>query len=72
MEDDERASRIAGEGVLDILAHADRWERLSEISDLLSSPHIRKAIIFHYVEVLDFLVSSTHWLGKSSLRKCLS
>ncbi|KAI1441011.1 hypothetical protein F5Y02DRAFT_411112 [Annulohypoxylon stygium] len=66
-EDEERASRVAGEGVMEILGHMSRWEQATTISDILDSGIVRKAVIFLYTKVLDFLVSSTTWLERSSL-----
>ncbi|RYP45747.1 hypothetical protein DL768_007955 [Monosporascus sp. mg162] len=44
-EEEERASRISGEGILEIIRHAGRWEQVSAISDLLNSARLRKALV---------------------------
>jgi hypothetical protein len=68
-EEEERASRIAGEGIIEILRHVGRWEQISAISDLLDSVRLQEALIALYVRVLDFLVSSTRWLKRGTLSK---
>ncbi len=68
-EEEERASRIAGEGVLEIIRHADRWERAVTAPDLLDSARLRGMVVDLYVTVLDFLLSSTNWLNKSKLSR---
>jgi hypothetical protein len=54
---------------MEIVRHAGRWEQVSAISDLLNSASLRKALVALYVSVLDFLVSSTKWLSRSTLGK---
>ena len=66
-EEEEGASQIASEGILEIIRHAGRWEQVSAISDLLQSTRLRKALITLYVAVLEFLLSSTDWLSQSAL-----
>ncbi|KAL7624126.1 hypothetical protein AAE478_005683 [Parahypoxylon ruwenzoriense] len=68
-EEGQRASRIASEGIIEILRHVGRWEQVSAISDLLGSQSIHKALVDLYVNILDFLVSSTQWLKRCSLRR---
>ncbi|PMD64600.1 uncharacterized protein K444DRAFT_289248 [Hyaloscypha bicolor E] len=70
-EEEERSSRIAGEGILEIIRHAGRWEQVSAISDLLNSARLRKALVALYVTVLDFLLSSTEWLSRGALGRKL-
>ncbi|KAK3939165.1 hypothetical protein QBC46DRAFT_316249 [Diplogelasinospora grovesii] len=66
-EEEERASRIASEGIMEILRHVGRWEQVSAISDLLDSARLPRALVALYVRVLDFLVSSTLWLKRGTL-----
>jgi len=66
-EEEERASCIAAEGILEILRHVSRWEQATAISTALSSASVREAIVLLYTKVLGFLVSSTHWLNAGSL-----
>ena len=68
-EEEERASRIAGEGIIEILRHVGRWEQISALSDILNSVRLQEALVALYVRVLDFLVSSTRWLKRSALGK---
>jgi len=70
-EEEEWASRMAGEGVLEIIRHAGRWEQVSAISELLDSTRLQKALVALYVTVLDFLLSSARWLGRGALGKGL-
>ena len=66
-EEEERASRIACEGIMEILRHVGCWEQVSAISDLLNSVRLRNALVALYVRVLDFLMSSTRWLKRGTL-----
>ncbi|KAK0707742.1 hypothetical protein B0H67DRAFT_321626 [Lasiosphaeris hirsuta] len=68
-EEEERASRIASQGVLEIIRHADRWEQVADMPNLMDSARLRKMVVYLYVAVLDFLLSSTEWLRKSRLRR---
>ncbi|KAK3947908.1 hypothetical protein QBC32DRAFT_352879 [Pseudoneurospora amorphoporcata] len=68
-EEEEKASRIAGEGIMEIIYHVGRWEQAVAITDILSSPTTRQAIVRLYHKVVDFLVSSTNWLRKGSLKR---
>lgn len=66
-EEEERASQIAGEGILEIVRHAGRWEQVSAISNLLSSARLPGALVSLYVTVLEFLQSATQWLSRGTL-----
>jgi hypothetical protein len=68
-DEEEQASRIAGEGIIEIVRHAGRWEQVSAVSDLLNSDRLQKSLVALYVRVLDFLVSSTQWLRRGTLGK---
>ncbi|KAK4168220.1 hypothetical protein QBC43DRAFT_201581 [Cladorrhinum sp. PSN259] len=68
-EEQERASRIASEGIIEIIRHAGRWEQVSALSGLLDSTRIRIALVALYVTVLDFLLSATKWLKRSTLKR---
>ncbi|KAK4223968.1 hypothetical protein QBC38DRAFT_35086 [Podospora fimiseda] len=68
-EEQERASRLASEGILQIILHAGRWEQVSAISGLLNSARIRVALVALYVNVLDFLLSAKKWLDQSTLKR---
>ncbi|CAH0055146.1 unnamed protein product [Clonostachys solani] len=69
IEETEKASSIAGEGILQILVHLDRWEQTANISYLLNSDHVRESIISLYTKILDFLISATLWHERSKLSK---
>ncbi|KAI1125326.1 hypothetical protein F5Y10DRAFT_11591 [Nemania abortiva] len=68
-DEEEQASRTAGEGIMEIVRHAGRWEQVSAASDILNSSRIQKQLVALYVRVLDFLVSSTQWLRRGTLGK---
>ena len=67
VHDEQRACQIASDGTLEILRHADRWEQILAISDLLGAGSIRNALVGLYVRVLGFLVSSTQWMKRGSI-----
>ncbi|CAH0003702.1 unnamed protein product [Clonostachys byssicola] len=69
IEETEKATSIAVEGILQILVHLDRWEQTSKISCLLNSDPVRESIISLYTKILDFLISATLWLERTKLSK---
>ncbi|CAI6093041.1 unnamed protein product [Clonostachys chloroleuca] len=69
IEETEKATCIAGEGILQILVHLDRWEQTSKISYLLNSDPVRESIISLYTKILDFLITATLWLERSKISK---
>jgi hypothetical protein len=70
INDKEEASKIAMEGIHEILSHLDRWGDVVLIYP--REPSIEKSLVRLYEHVLDFLMSAVKHLSQRSSSKTLA
>jgi hypothetical protein len=63
--DKEEASQIAVEGIYELTKHLGRWKEIATVFP--NEKRVRAAIVQLYQYVLDFLVSTTRYLGAHAL-----